>query len=97
MIRSRRPAKFLRHNEANTARSKTMGQDITDNEEIPAEEYRRAKRKAKYYIRYHYPAYKDKIVSIGGCPRGKFLMVYIALSPYDNHKVYVPTVKRRGT
>ena len=43
-------------------------------------------------IRRHYPAYADRIISIGGSPRGKFLRVYIALSDHgDTHKVYVPT------
>jgi hypothetical protein len=60
-------------------------------EDIPPSEYRQAERKARNYIRRHYPAYKDKIVSIGGSPRGQFLMVYIALGPCDTHKVHVPT------
>ena len=70
-----------------------MAEGIADNREIPASEYRGAERKARAYIRRNYPAYKDRIVSIGGSPRAKFLMVYIALSPYDFHKVYVPTGK----
>ena len=60
-------------------------------EDIPQSEYRKAERKARAYIGRNYPAYKDRIVSIGGSPRGKFLMVYIAVSPHDLHKVHVPT------
>jgi hypothetical protein len=60
-------------------------------EHIPPSEYRQAERKARAYIRRNYPAYKDRIASIGGSPRGKFLTVYIVLGPHDMHKVYVPT------
>ena len=60
-------------------------------EEIPAAEYRRAARKARAYIRRNYPAYKDRINSVSGSPRGKFIIAWIALSPHDLHKVYVST------
>jgi hypothetical protein len=67
-----------------------MGPHIAENTEIPAAEYRRAERLARTYIHRNYPAYKDNIVSIGGSPRGKFLLVYVAISADDAHKVYVP-------
>ena len=59
-----------------------MEHDTTD--AIPAAEYERAERIARAYITDNYPAYKDRITSIGGSPRGKFLMVYISLGP-DEH------------
>jgi Holliday junction resolvase RusA-like endonuclease len=66
-------------------------EDTRITNEIPAEEYRRAERKARAYVRRNYPAYKDRIVSITHSPRGKFVIAWIALSPHDFHKVYVPT------
>jgi Holliday junction resolvase RusA-like endonuclease len=65
--------------------------DTSITDEIPAEEYRRAERKVRAYIRRNYPAYKDRIHSISHSPRGKFVIAWIALTPYDLHKVYVPT------
>jgi hypothetical protein len=64
---------------------------MNDASAIQPAEYKRAERRARAYIRRNYPAYAERIVSVGGSPRGKFLMVYIALSPRDVHKVYVPT------
>jgi len=39
---------------------------------------------------YH-PAYADRIVSIGGSPKGKFYMVYIEVAPEQNERILVPT------
>jgi hypothetical protein len=71
---------------------KTTHRSLEMNEpsEIPPAEYKRAKRRARAYIRRHYPAYINRIVSFGGSPRGQFILVFIALSPYDVHKVRVP-------
>jgi hypothetical protein len=42
---------------------------------------------------YH-PAYADRIVSIGGSPKGKFYVVYVQIAPKDYAKIRVPTSYR---
>jgi hypothetical protein len=42
---------------------------------------------------YH-PAYADRIVSVGGSPKGKFYIVYVEIAPKYYEKIRVPTSYR---